>query len=243
MAYTAYQQYQAKHGKAPVIDGLTGDQRFFLAYAQAGRRSCAKARAQRLLTDPHRPAITASTASSGTSTPGTRRSTSSRATSCICRPNSACISGKPLIQVTWNWGVREQSRAPPSAGRIATGASGGATRARRAMKALVISSASPPTFAGCALADVARTGAARGEVLIHVTRRGAQLPRPDADPRRAPAQAAVPFTPGMELAGEVELGGRHRLALGDAVVAGSRLGGFADLLAIHAGPVTASPRP
>ncbi len=55
-AYGAYQRYQAKHGKAPVIGGLTGDQRFFLAYAQAWqaklREGAARARA---LTDPHSP--------------------------------------------------------------------------------------------------------------------------------------------------------------------------------------------
>ena len=38
-AYEAYQLYQAKHGKAKVIGGLTGDQRFFLAYAQAWQQS------------------------------------------------------------------------------------------------------------------------------------------------------------------------------------------------------------
>ncbi|MCW3847259.1 M13 family metallopeptidase [Sphingomonas sp. LB-2] len=56
-AYGAFQRYQAVHGKAKVIGGLTGDQRFFLAYAQAWQ---AKVRedAQRaaLLTDPHSPA-------------------------------------------------------------------------------------------------------------------------------------------------------------------------------------------
>ncbi|MBX9859592.1 MAG: M13 family metallopeptidase [Sphingomonas sp.] len=55
-AYGAYQRYQAKHGKAKVIGGLTGDQRFFLAYAQAWqaklREGAARARA---LTDPHSP--------------------------------------------------------------------------------------------------------------------------------------------------------------------------------------------
>ncbi len=57
MAYGAYQRYQAKHGKAPVIGGLTGDQRFFLSYAQAwqGKRREGAERAQ-LLTDPHSPA-------------------------------------------------------------------------------------------------------------------------------------------------------------------------------------------
>ncbi|QNQ07931.1 M13 family metallopeptidase [Sphingomonas alpina] len=57
-AYTAYKIYQQKHGKAPVIGGLTGDQRFFLAYAQAwqSKRREALAR-QLLLTDPHSPAM------------------------------------------------------------------------------------------------------------------------------------------------------------------------------------------
>jgi putative endopeptidase len=56
-AYGAFQRYQAKHGKAPVIGGLTGDQRFFLAYAQAWQ-SKTREDAQRtaLLTDPHSPA-------------------------------------------------------------------------------------------------------------------------------------------------------------------------------------------
>ena len=51
-----YQKYQAAHGKAPVIDGLTGDQRFFLAYAQAWRAKLREGAARaRLLTDPHSP--------------------------------------------------------------------------------------------------------------------------------------------------------------------------------------------
>jgi putative endopeptidase len=55
-AYAAYQQYQAKHGKAPVIGGLTGDQRFFLAYAQAWQSKLREGAARaRLLTDPHSP--------------------------------------------------------------------------------------------------------------------------------------------------------------------------------------------
>lgn len=57
MAYAAYQRYQAKHGTAPVISGLTGDQRFFLAYGQAWRSKLREgALRQRLLTDPHSPA-------------------------------------------------------------------------------------------------------------------------------------------------------------------------------------------
>ena len=57
-AYAAYQRYQAKHGKAKVIGGLTGDQRFFLAYAQAWQAKVREgAVRQQLLTDPHSPAI------------------------------------------------------------------------------------------------------------------------------------------------------------------------------------------
>ncbi|MES2442222.1 MAG: M13 family metallopeptidase [Pseudomonadota bacterium] len=56
-AYAAYQKYQAKHGKAKVIGGLTGDQRFFLAYAQAWQAKVREgAQRQALLTDPHSPA-------------------------------------------------------------------------------------------------------------------------------------------------------------------------------------------
>ncbi|WP_342454787.1 M13-type metalloendopeptidase [Sphingomonas sp. H160509] len=44
------------HGKAPVIGGLTGDQRFFLAYAQAWQAKLREGAARaRLLTDPHSP--------------------------------------------------------------------------------------------------------------------------------------------------------------------------------------------
>ena len=56
-AYAAYQRYQAKHGKAPVIGGLTGDQRFFLAFAQAWQSKVRDdLQRQALLGDPHSPA-------------------------------------------------------------------------------------------------------------------------------------------------------------------------------------------
>jgi putative endopeptidase len=56
-AYGAFRRYQAKHGKSPVIGGLTGDQRFFLAYAQAWQAKVRPdAQRQQLLTDPHSPA-------------------------------------------------------------------------------------------------------------------------------------------------------------------------------------------
>jgi endothelin-converting enzyme/putative endopeptidase len=55
-SYAAYQKYVAKHGQPPVIDGLTGDQRFFIAYAQAWQEKDREdAERQQILTDPHSP--------------------------------------------------------------------------------------------------------------------------------------------------------------------------------------------
>jgi len=55
VAYEAY--HRALGGRpAPVIDGLTGDQRFYLGWAQVWRRKYREANLlQRLLTDPHSP--------------------------------------------------------------------------------------------------------------------------------------------------------------------------------------------
>ncbi|MFZ5616322.1 MAG: M13 family metallopeptidase [Pseudomonadota bacterium] len=58
MAYAAYHRYldETSNGEAPVIDGLTGDQRFFLAWAQVwqGKYREDELR-QRIETDPHSP--------------------------------------------------------------------------------------------------------------------------------------------------------------------------------------------
>ena len=55
-AYAAYRRYVARHGEPPVIDGFTGDQRFFIAYAQAWQgKSREGAERQQLLSDPHSP--------------------------------------------------------------------------------------------------------------------------------------------------------------------------------------------
>jgi putative endopeptidase len=54
----AYDAYRASLGgrEAPVIDGLSGDQRFYLGWAQIWRRNYREANLrQRLLTDPHSP--------------------------------------------------------------------------------------------------------------------------------------------------------------------------------------------
>jgi putative endopeptidase len=56
----AYDAYKASLGgqPAPVIDGKTGDQRFFLGWAQVWRRNYREANlSQRITTDPHSPSI------------------------------------------------------------------------------------------------------------------------------------------------------------------------------------------
>ena len=55
-AYAAYRRYVSRHGEPPVLNGFTGDQRFFLAYAQAwqGKTREGALRAQ-LLSNPHSP--------------------------------------------------------------------------------------------------------------------------------------------------------------------------------------------
>jgi putative endopeptidase len=55
-AYAAYQKYIAKHGQPPVIDGLTGDQRFFIAYGQAWQEKQREdAERQQVITNEHSP--------------------------------------------------------------------------------------------------------------------------------------------------------------------------------------------
>jgi len=56
MAYAAYRRHVAQHGEPPLIDGFTGDQRFFLAYGQSRRTKLREdALRERLLSDPHSP--------------------------------------------------------------------------------------------------------------------------------------------------------------------------------------------
>ncbi len=56
LAYRAY-RLSLKGKKAPVIGGFTGDQRFFMAYAQVWRENIREARLRQLIiTDPHSPA-------------------------------------------------------------------------------------------------------------------------------------------------------------------------------------------
>ncbi len=55
-AYAAYKKYTAKHGEPPLIEGLTGDQRFFIAYAQAWQeKEREDAERQQIITNEHSP--------------------------------------------------------------------------------------------------------------------------------------------------------------------------------------------
>ncbi|MFL9842142.1 M13 family metallopeptidase [Sphingomonas sp. ST-64] len=57
IAYDAY-KHSLEGKEAPVIDGFTGDQRFYLGWAQVWRRNYREANLRaRLLTDPHSPSI------------------------------------------------------------------------------------------------------------------------------------------------------------------------------------------
>jgi endothelin-converting enzyme/putative endopeptidase len=56
VAYAAYRRYVAKHGEPPVIDGLTGDQRFFIAYGYSWETKQREgALRSQLLTNEHSP--------------------------------------------------------------------------------------------------------------------------------------------------------------------------------------------
>jgi putative endopeptidase len=57
IAYAAYRRYVAADGEPPVIDGFTGDQRFFIAYAYSWQDKAREgAVRQQLLTNEHSPA-------------------------------------------------------------------------------------------------------------------------------------------------------------------------------------------
>lgn len=103
------------------------------------------------------------------------------------------------------------------------------------MRALVVE-ALAPDFGGCAIREVPTPSPGPGEVLVRV--RAASVNFPDLLMTRGEYQLKppLPFTPGLDLAGEVAaLGeGVTSLAVGDAVVGGARLGGFAQYAVLPA---------
>ena len=120
LAYRAYKL--SLNGKAaPVIDGLTGDQRFFLAWAQVWRCAAARSRGAPAPADRSAPAprSTGSTASSADVMPGTRRSASSPTIRFTCRPNSACTSGRPAELRRAGVAARCLTAPPRHAGALA----------------------------------------------------------------------------------------------------------------------------
>lgn len=106
------------------------------------------------------------------------------------------------------------------------------------MKALVVSALSPD-LSGASLGEVPAPEPRAGQVLIRV--RAAALNYPDLLMTRGDYQLKppLPFVPGMEAAGEVVSGAGF--APGEAVVAGTRLGGFAELVAVDATAVRRKP--
>ena len=110
------------------------------------------------------------------------------------------------------------------------------------MRALVVEELAQD-YAGCVVKDVPTPDPKPGEVLIAV--KAAAVNFPDLMQTRGEHQhkPQVPFTPGMELAGEiVKLGeGVEGWKVGDAVAGGSRTGGMAEYavspaLALHRKP-------
>ncbi len=90
-----------------------------------------------------------------------------------------------------------------------------------------------PDYAGCALTELDVPQPGPDEVLIRV--RAAALNFPDLLMTRGDYQLkpALPFVPGMEAAGEViSAPTGSDFAAGDRVVAGTRLGGFAEYAAV-----------
>lgn len=103
------------------------------------------------------------------------------------------------------------------------------------MRALVVQDLAPG-FAGCSVGEVPVPAIGPGEALVRV--RAASVNFPDLLMTRGEYQfkPPLPFTPGLDIAGEVVgLGeGVTGLNIGDAVVGGARLGGFADYAALPA---------
>jgi NADPH2:quinone reductase len=97
-------------------------------------------------------------------------------------------------------------------------------------------------FAGCGLADLPVPEPAAGEALIRV--RAAALNFPDLLMTRGEYQLKppLPFVLGMEAAGEVvSAPAGSKFAAGDRVVAGTRLGGFAEYVAVQTVTLRAVP--
>jgi NADPH:quinone reductase len=110
------------------------------------------------------------------------------------------------------------------------------------VRALVVHELAPD-FAGCAVEEVAAPQPGPGELLVRV--RAASVNFPDLLMTTGGYQLKppLPFTPGLDLAGEVEAvgDGVDPTRVGEAVVAGARTGGMAELAIVRAS--AARPKP
>ena len=110
------------------------------------------------------------------------------------------------------------------------------------MRALVVE-ALEPDYAGCVLKDLPTPDPGPGEVLVRTL--AAAVNFPDLLQTRGEYQhkPTLPFIPGLEIAGEVAaLGeGVTQFKIGDAVVGGSRIGGFSEFAVSPAAALRAKP--
>ena len=109
------------------------------------------------------------------------------------------------------------------------------------MQALQVQALSPD-LSGTALADLPEPEPAPGEALVRV--RAASLNFPDLLMTRGEYQLKppLPFVPGTDVAGEIVAAPQGSgFAVGDAVVVGTRLGGFAEVVAVPLGALRAKP--
>ncbi|RYF94011.1 MAG: NADPH:quinone oxidoreductase family protein [Caulobacteraceae bacterium] len=110
------------------------------------------------------------------------------------------------------------------------------------MRALIVDRLAPD-YAGVSLQEVAVPTPGPGEVLVKVRAAGVNFPDLLMTRGEYQMKPALPFGLGMELSGEVEaLGpGVEGLSIGDAVVGGAKLGGFAEYALLPAAAVRAKP--
>jgi len=110
------------------------------------------------------------------------------------------------------------------------------------MRALVVHDLLPD-YAGCRIDEVSEPEPGAGQVKVRV--RAVSVNFPDLLMTRGEYQMKppLPFTPGLDIAGEVAaLGeGVTRSSIGDAVVGGARMGGFAEYAVLDASAL--SPKP
>ena len=110
------------------------------------------------------------------------------------------------------------------------------------MRALVVR-ALEPGFAGVGVEDVPAPTPRTGQVQVRVL--AASVNFPDLLMTRGDYQMKppLPFTPGLDLAGEISALGPdvEGWSVGEAVVGGARLGGFAQYAVLDAGALTRKP--